>query len=275
MISLSNVWKSFAVSSMHEKRLIEPQALIKRQSDIPTEKKRSHEDEASEEVRKMLADAESIAEGKIRQALDEIAQLKAQAKQEIDSWWVEQRELLAAESESAFHKGFEQGWIEGREEGTRRALDECEGRLVEARQVVDLAHSLKDEVIAGAEPFLLELSIQIAKKILQNELAQTPAQILPLIKHCLSRVKEQEHITLSISPDQFEWIIASREELVATLGHHIELKILPDASITSGGCILRSTIGTLDAQLDTQLEELKKTLAAYTTGWDDNDSHQA
>lgn len=39
-----------------------------------------------------------------------------------------------------------------------------------------------------------------------------------------------------------------------------ELQILPDSTVKDMGCVIRSSFGSIDARIDTQLAEIKKSL---------------
>jgi len=51
-----------------------------------------------------------------------------------------------------------------------------------------------------------------------------------------------------------------REELLKGLNGQVELMIFPDSLIIDDGCIIKTLSGTLDAKIDTQLEEIKKNI---------------
>jgi flagellar assembly protein FliH len=39
-----------------------------------------------------------------------------------------------------------------------------------------------------------------------------------------------------------------------------ELQILPDSTVKDNGCVIRSAFGSIDARIDTQLQEIKREL---------------
>ncbi|MNI54060.1 flagellar assembly protein H [compost metagenome] len=48
-----------------------------------------------------------------------------------------------------------------------------------------------------------------------------------------------------------------------------ELQILPDPTVQDKGCVIRSSYGSVDARIDTQLVEIKKELLRITQQTED------
>jgi flagellar assembly protein FliH len=45
-----------------------------------------------------------------------------------------------------------------------------------------------------------------------------------------------------------------------------ELQIVPDITVMDFGCVIRSSFGSIDARVDTQLSEIKKALQQIVKG---------
>lgn len=221
----------------------------------------SAQDVAAEEARKqMLADAKEFAESQVKAASDQAEQLLAEARQQIEAWWNERREqdehLVEAVKSEAFNEGFEEGRVQA-EQTLKIKIDEM---MSEASAVLQQAYIEKERIIQEAEPFLVELSCAIAEKIIDRQLELKPDYSVELIKKSLSRKREQGVLTLCVAPSQFAFVQAAREELSLVIDSQAELQILPDASVQDRGCVIRSSFGSVDARIDTQLSEIKKEL---------------
>jgi len=221
----------------------------------------SAQDAAAEEARRqMLADAKEFAESQVKAASDQAEQLLAEARQQIEAWWSERREqdehLVEAVKSEAFNEGFEEGRVQA-EQTLKIKIDEM---MSEASAVLQQAYIEKERIIQEAEPFLVQLSCAIAEKIIDRQLELKPEYSVELIKKSLSRKREQGVLTLCVSPSQFAFVQAAREELSLVIDSQAELQILPDASVQDRGCVIRSSFGSVDARIDTQLSEIKKEL---------------
>lgn len=265
---MSNLIKSTYYITSEEAKLIE---VADNPILHPEEELQDTEDEqtleASEEVQHLLTlknviirDAELVAKAQIQQSKDETALLKEQVAAEIEQWWTARRqqddELVMAAQKNGFNKGYE----EGLEQAELVVREEHNKMLQETQTILEQAHLKKEQIIQEAEPFLIELSCVIAEKIIGKQLTITPEWILVMIKKILSRRREQGIITLCVSLSQFSYIQEARDELSLSIDSQAELAILPDSTVDDYGCVIRSSFGSMDARIDTQLSEIKHAL---------------
>lgn len=228
--------------------------------------------EAAEQARKqMLKDAQEFAEGQVRNASQEAENIMESARTEAEEWWRQRREQDEHLVEAVKSEGFQQGYMEG----IARAEQEMSQRLAEmmeeARNVLQEAYRAREVIIQEAEPFLVELSCDIAEKIVDKQLTVEPQFAMDLIRKNLARKREQGLISLCVSPAQFAFVNAAREELSLAVDSQAELQILPDSTVKDQGCVIRSSFGSIDARVDTQLAEIKKELLRIAL---DSDEHR-
>ncbi|MBP1936426.1 FliH/SctL family protein [Paenibacillus sediminis] len=218
-------------------------------------------DEETEKVKtEILKDAQEFAERQVREASEEAERILEEAKSQIELWWQERREQDEHLIEALKAEGFEKGYEEGRIEAQKSLQAKVNEMMEEAQEVLKHAYQVKEQIIQEAEPFLVELSSAIAEKIIDKQLSIEPEYAIEWIKSHLSRKREQGVITLCVSPSQFSFVHAAREELNLAIDSQAELQIIPDASVKDRGCVIRSSFGSVDARIDTQLTEIKKEL---------------
>lgn len=272
MISLSNLIKSFQYVPVDDrKRLENHHHYGGPESDAEFDGERAEGSEAEmlqarvdEETQRltaeMLEDAKEFAEKQVREASEEAERLLQEAREQIDSWWQEQRQQDEHLTEALRSQGFQQGFEEGKVQAELDLQVKIEEMMKEARGVLEEAYVAKDQIIQEAEPFLVDLACGIAEKVIDKQLSVEPEHTLELIRQSLSRKREQGMITLCVAPDQFSFVQAAREELAMAIDSQAELQILPDATVKDKGCVIRSSFGSVDARIDTQLAEIKKEL---------------
>lgn len=216
--------------------------------------------EAKEWSRKIILDAEETAEQLVLQAKEHCDELKQQAKTEIEQWWAEQRSMDQQIIDQSASEGYDRGYESGVTEATSQIKHEYLERITQAEQILDGALRTKEQVIQEAEPFLMELSVAIAEKIVDQQLSLSQEWIIGLIQKNLARRREQGFITICVAPAHYELIKNAREELLMALDSQAELKIVPDARIEDPGCIIRTSFGSVDITVGTQLQEIKAAL---------------
>lgn len=208
----------------------------------------------------IISDAEAFAAERIEEGRATADRQLAEAQETIEQWWEARRSSDIEVVEEARQAGSEQGYREGYEQAQADIEQQWQGIMAEARQMLEDAYKMRESIIQEAEPFVVDLSCAIAEKVIGKQLADMPELALELIRKSLSRRREQGVITLCVSPSQLAFVQAAREELALVIDSQAELRILPDASVKDRGCVIRSSFGSIDARIDTQLEEIKREL---------------
>lgn len=284
MISLSNLIKHTHYTSVDDRLKIkvvnDPSLHVKQNKEAMDQQEDQAAKEPMDEAmfaelkRKVMREAEQQAEALMKQTVEKAKELKEQAEEEIEQWWEERRKLddehIVKAQEEGRKQGYEAGLVQAKEEIDAQYKDFIE----QGRELLVLAQQNKEQIIREAEPFLLELSCMIAEKIVRKQLTVSPEWIIELVKETLLRKRGKGLVTLSVSPDSYPYVQQFREELLLVLDSEAELQIMPDGNIQDQGCVIRSSYGSIDATIDTQLEEIKQALyhIAIQSG-DDVDGH--
>lgn len=261
MILLSKLFKSSHVVSVEDLKKLEWYDKYS----VPTQSEESMKpagpDEETVSLRdQILSDAEYFAKQRIHETGQQIETMFANANAQIESWWQERREQDEQQLSQIRHDGFKLGFDEGKELAELEVHRHWETMLTEAKSILDSAYETKEQIIQEAEPFLVELSAAIAEKIINKQLTVSPDWSLDIIRKSLARRLKQGVITLCVSPKQLTFVQAAREELCLAIDSQAELQIVPDVSVREFGCVIRSSFGSIDAKIDTQLAEIKREL---------------
>lgn len=212
-----------------------------------------------------------------QQLLEEISQLEARhaelqaqllsdqenAQQEIGDWWQEKQQEAQQLAEQLGQEAEQQGFQAGFAQGLQQAEQDNSEKRAEMTRLLEIAYVEKANIIQQAEPFLLSLSVTIAEKVIHNELQQDTQQVIHIIQQALKQVEESEDVTMQVCPEDYPLIIPFLEELKTYIKADSELKVVPVANLTPGGCRIHTASGSYDAMVDNQLEEIKNKLLAY------------
>ncbi len=142
----------------------------------------------------------------------------------------------------------------------RAALEQGrEQSAAEFTETLANAFSKRDQTLRDIEPEVLKLAVKIAEKIIGRELQTDRKAVADMVATALRNVRQQERLIIRINPGD----LATVEEFKTSLNHAGRATFLdfePDPKITSGGCIIESEVGTVDARLETQLKILERAL---------------
>ncbi|MDI6799976.1 MAG: FliH/SctL family protein [Actinomycetota bacterium] len=158
----------------------------------------------------------------------------------------------------------EEAFKQGYEGGLAQAEAETKGLIDTLEMITKRALEEKKKIVEEAEASSIKLAIDIAEKIINEEIRATPDFIKNVAKKALQLAVEREHVVLRLNPKDFEIIKESREELASSVDGIKELEIIADQRIRQGGCIIETAQGSVDARIDSQLGEISKKLLEGT-----------
>ena len=147
------------------------------------------------------------------------------------------------------------------EEGYRKGLEDAKGDLDEFRKQFSSFMSAKKDVFEYIAPDILEISVDIAKKIIKKEVESDPQVLINTIIDVLKTVSKSEpKINIRVKPQAVQFIKDTLPNITYQYGIEAKINIISDPSIEDGGCIFQTNNGIVDASIDTQLEIIKKAL---------------
>lgn len=122
-------------------------------------------------------------------------------------------------------------------------------------------YNAKQFVYDSIAPDLLEISVDIAKKIIKKELSENSEILLENIKEILAGLsKEESKIVLRVNPSQVDMLKQEMPEAVQMAGLEAKVLIVPDENTMEGGCMVTTDNGVIDATIETQLSIITKAL---------------
>ena len=176
---------------------------------------------------------------------------------------------VGAIREAARTEGYRQGYDAGWSAGERDAVRETTERFEIERQAQRLAlEEFMNSVEATSrrawiemEPEILSLVFEIAHKVLKMEVQLNREAAVEVVKNTLRRVADSTSLRIRVHADDLQTIRANRDELYSMVDGTRKVEIVEDRRVGLGGCILETDAGTIDARIETQLEEIRKLLA--------------
>ena len=146
-------------------------------------------------------------------------------------------------------------------EGYQDGLTQAKSDIDEIKNAITGFMSAKQEVFDYIAPNILEISLDIAKKIIKKEIQQDSSIILNNLLDILKGLsKEETKITLKVNPMQASMLKAEIPELLNTAGLEAKVLIVPDETIMEGGCMVTTNNGVIDATIETQLSVISEAL---------------
>ena len=147
------------------------------------------------------------------------------------------------------------------EEGYRKGLEKSEKDIEEFRSKIHEFMGATKEVFEYIAPDMLEMSVDIAKRIVKREVEVDPQVLLDIIVDVLKTASKNEpKINIRVNPQAVTFIKDTLPNMSYAYGIDAKINIISDPSIDEGGCVFQTNNGIVDASVDTQIEIIKKAL---------------
>ena len=163
----------------------------------------------------------------------------------------EPRPSFAELEREAFTKGYAQGERAGAEAAAHRG----EATLRRLAQTIDELAGLRSELLHKTERQVVELALAIAGRVLRRELSFDRELLIAMARVALERLGENTSATIRLNPEDYIVIGAQ-----AHLGDSAVVQVVSDPLVSSGGCLVQSDFGLIDAGIDAQLGEMASAL---------------
>jgi hypothetical protein len=156
------------------------------------------------------------------------------------------------ESTGAFAAGYELGRQE-----TRAELESVAASLV--KSVEELA-AFRLLLRQRYERELLELALDVARKVLHAEIREEPEMWLGMIREGIHSAVDREELRIRVPAALTTFLGEHLPELRAQLNGVKDLVIVEDPGLQEGGCVIETRFGEVDLGIDTQVDQVEREL---------------
>ena len=215
-------------------------------------------------------DAVAEREARKRRAGDpepaDVALLRTRAAAEAERLVAEAhhqaRLILDQSREQGYRRGYEAGHASGTLDASRqlaqRADDERLAYQADLTEFMSRIERVSRRTWAEMEPEILSLVFEIARKVIKMEVELNREAAVEVVKNTLRRVADSTSLRIRVHADDLATVRANREELYTLVDTIRKVEIVEDRRVGLGGCIVETDAGTIDARIETQLEEIRK-----------------
>jgi flagellar assembly protein FliH len=163
----------------------------------------------------------------------------------------------AKAKESLEREAYQHGFSEGQAVGKEQAAAEMKPVLDRMGQTLAELSTMRSRLRREAEKDLLKLAIAIARRVLHRELTIDPESIEGVIRVAIDKLQSRDLSRVRVHPGQAPAIRASYEKF--SNSHQVEL--VADPSLQIGDVMFETSTGTLDASIESQLQEIDRGFA--------------
>ena len=162
-------------------------------------------------------------------------------------------DLLSIESE-AYAKGFLKGEQEGKEAAGNRIQQAVDALTQAAEGLMRLQQTLSEK----SEARLVELALAIGRKVVGYEIVSNREVVVNVAREALKSVGNLQEVTLKMNPQDLRFLEENQMSVAQLAPHISDVRVEAVDSIEQGGCVIDSSCGRVDAQIDSQLKLIEK-----------------
>jgi flagellar assembly protein FliH len=170
---------------------------------------------------------------------------------------------LAEIEEAARIQGYQIGFDEGYAAGMAAAEATMGHMLQQLQALLSGIHENHTAFYRAAERQVVDLSLQIAQKVVEREVENMPDLAVNVIRAALEEMDARTAVRVRVHPDDAEVLLRRWTQVVPAAIGSDRVELQPDETIQPGGGIIETTHGQVDAQLGTKLEQLGNALWTF------------
>ncbi len=148
-----------------------------------------------------------------------------------------------------------------RNEGYQAGLEQAQAEIQQVKESFEMFMGAPQAVYEQIAPDILQISVDIAQKIIKKETEEDPQVLINTIIDVLKGLsKEENKISLRVNPVQVDVIKQQIPEILNIAGLDAKVSVLADEEVTEGGCLVTTANGIVDATIETQLSIIYEAL---------------
>jgi flagellar assembly protein FliH len=218
----------------------------------------------------IISDAREQAKTEADSIAAEISVVKADAEAEAAKIIEEAKQQavgIAEEAKSAFENDRQEakdsGYQEGHEAGFNEGKAEVDRLIERTRVVLERAQDKREEILVETEQEIIDLVLLISRKVIKNISENQRTVVINNVIQALRKVKGRGNIIIRVNLADVKLTTEHTKDFIQIFEGTRTIQIQEDSTVDSGGCVIETDFGEIDARIASQLAELEtKILAA-------------
>ena len=171
--------------------------------------------------------------------------------------------ITAAEREAqAYQKGLaegiQQGVKDGEQKGFELASRKIEPLITGIQQAVKRLTAVREEIYQQIETEVVELALAIARKVICREISTDRETVAFVAREALAKVDDPGKIKIKMNPADLKFINETKYQLSNLIDGVSSVTLEAEESIQSGGCVIETDLGEIDARIEKQLQAVEE-----------------
>ena len=157
-----------------------------------------------------------------------------------------------------FAHSTENGFAEGHDAGFAKGLNQAEALIQQAAELKLNLDERSKQMYKEAEVEIMEMVLDIARKVIGEELKQNSEILISLIKQALDKCAFKDKLVIRVSEQDYDYVNSNRDKIIVLTEGINDLEILCDKALQKGSCIVETPGGEINSGISVQLNEIEK-----------------
>lgn len=162
------------------------------------------------------------------------------------------------EKEAIHANAYEEGYREGLNNGYSDGMSQAENMIQEAADIKNSLDERSNQMYRAAELELMTMVLDIAQKVIGEELKLNPEVVISLIKQALAKTAFKSKLAIRVAEQDYEYVNNNKDRIVMLTEGINDLEICCDKALPKGSCIVETESGEINAGVSVQMNELQR-----------------
>ncbi|MDR0474021.1 MAG: flagellar assembly protein FliH [Treponema sp.] len=219
---------------------------------------------ARAEAKRIVKEAEDAAYMELKSKTDEAEILKKEAQEEADRVIAEAssraRQVEAdclSTCEAHKKEAEEQGLVQGKEAGFAWGKAEVERLVERTRTMLERAQDKRGEILVETEQEIIDLVLLITRKVVKAISDNQRGVVVSNVVQALRKIKSRGTIIIRVNMADLKLSTEHLKDFIKLVEGAKSVQVVEDSTVDSGGCIIETDFGEIDARIASQLAELE------------------
>lgn len=147
---------------------------------------------------------------------------------------------------------FEKAELEARSAFESEVAERVSDVREQLLETIEKLSNLSADIVTHVESDLVELAVQIAKKIVRREVSIDREIALTLVRVSLGKLNQRTAAQVHLNPEDLAFV----QKNTSSLDFRGALELVEDPSISVGGCLIHTETGDVDGRIESQFDEI-------------------
>jgi flagellar assembly protein FliH len=162
------------------------------------------------------------------------------------------------ERETIYSASAEQGYNEGHNAGFNEGKNQAMAIIQQAAELKMILTERSNQIYLEAEAELMEMVLEIARKVIGEELTQNQDAIFALIRQAIAKCAFKEKLVIRVSDQDYNYVNENKDKIIMLTEGINDLEVYCDKALSKGSCIVETSSGEINSGINVQMNEIQK-----------------